>query len=139
MRTALAAAAALATLAACTNALPCSTCPPLAGTYSVSWLRALQAGDGCPATGPQPPTLTFTQGGSTAAVLVGGVQLTGTVYDTFDFSLSGNQVDVSYVLRGTVVATDSATDAGVRVLGSLTTRTEACELREDYTGDKISN
>ncbi|MEW6430767.1 MAG: hypothetical protein AB1730_04600 [Myxococcota bacterium] len=125
-------------LAACTNASPCSTCPPLAGTYSVAWERALNLADGCAATGPQPQTLTFSQAGATASVLVDGVELQGSVYDTFDFSLSGTRPDVSYLLRGTVIPTDAATDAGVRITGSLTTRTDACELRENYTGDKIS-
>lgn len=126
-------------LAACTNAAPCSACPPLAGTYSVSWQQALQVADGCAATGPQPPTLTFSQAGASASVLVGGVTLTGLVYDTFDFSLSATRPDVTYVLRGTVIPTGGTADAGVRITGSLTTRTDACELRENYTGDKISN
>lgn len=125
--------------AGCTNATPCSTCPPLAGTYSVSWQRALQVADGCAATGPQPQTLTFSQAGSTASVLVGGLELSGSVYDTFDFSLSATQTDVSYVLRGTVIPTDAASDAGVRITGTLTSRSDTCEIRENYTGDKISN
>lgn len=134
-------AAALVALAftACTNAAPCTTCPPLAGTYSVSWQRALQVADGCAATGPQPQTLTFSQAGATASVLVDGYKLSGSVYDTYDFSLSATQTDVSYVIQGTVIPTDAALDAGVRIVGSLTTRTDACEIRENYTGDKISN
>ncbi|GMU62259.1 MAG: hypothetical protein AMXMBFR34_40220 [Myxococcaceae bacterium] len=126
-------------LASCTNAAPCSVCPPLAGTYAVSWKRALQVSEGCPLSGPQPVTLTFSQAGSTASTLVNGIELQGSVYDTYDFSLSGTGVVGGYVLRGTVIPTDAATDAGVRVIGNLTSRTENCELREDYAGDKISN
>jgi hypothetical protein len=128
--------AAAAALAACSNAAPCTTCPPLAGTYAVAWQRATQVLPGCPATGPQPQTLTFTQAGATATALVDGLSLAGSVYDTFDFALSATREDVSYALRGTVVP--GSADAGVRVVGSLTTRTDACELRENYTGDKIS-
>ncbi|MEW5737783.1 MAG: hypothetical protein AB1938_02595 [Myxococcota bacterium] len=126
-------------LASCTNAAPCSVCPPLAGTYAVSWERALQVTEGCPLTGPQPLTLTFSQAGATASTLVNGVELNGSVYDTYDFSLSGTTVVGGYVLRGTVIPTDAATDAGVRIVGHLTTRTDNCELRENYAGDKISN
>jgi hypothetical protein len=126
-------------LSTCTNAAPCSVCPPLAGTYAVSWERATVVTSGCPLTGPQPQTLTFTQAGSTASTLVNGVELHGSVYDTFDFSLSGTNNLLGYTLRGTVVPTDTATDAGVRVVGYLVSRTENCELRENYEGDKISN
>jgi hypothetical protein len=126
-------------LLACTNAAPCSVCPPLAGTYAVSWERALQIAAGCPLKGPQPLTLTFAQAGSTASTIVNGVKLNGSVYDTSDFSLSGTTVEGGYVLVGTVVPSDAAKDAGVRIVGRLTTRTDECELRENYAGDKISN
>jgi hypothetical protein len=126
-------------LSTCTNAAPCSVCPPLAGTYAVSWERAEILTEGCPLTGPQPLTLTFAQAGSTASTLVNGVQLSGSVYDTYDFSLNGTNNLIGYQLRGTVVPTDTATDAGVRIVGYLVSRTESCELRENYAGDKISN
>lgn len=140
MKPVVVAAALLAlAFAACTNASPCSTCPPLAGTYSVSWQRALQIADGCAATGPQPQTLTFSQAGSTASVLIDGVKLAGSVYDNYEFSLSSTQVDVSYQLQGVVIPTDASTDAGVRIDGHLVSRSDTCEIRENYTGDKISN
>jgi len=139
MKLLITSALAAVALSTCTNAAPCSVCPPLAGTYAVSWERAINVADGCPLSGPQPLTLTFAQSGAAASTLVNGLELHGTVYDTYDFALSGTNNLVGYQLRGTVIPTDAATDAGVRIVGYLNSRTENCDLRENYAGDKISN
>lgn len=124
-------------LAGCTDALPCRDCPPLAGTYTIDWAPARLVAEGCPPTGPRPPTLTFTQVGSTAATTIGEVALDGTVYDTSEFSLRGADAGVTYALRGVVVAGPTASDGGsAHLTGTLTTQSDECELREDYTGDK---
>lgn len=127
---------------ACSDAQPCNTCPALGGAYLVSWQTGTPSAATCPAIGPRPSNLNITQVGSTARTLVGGVELAGTVYDTWDFVLNSPATEVWYSLQGRAVATQGASDAGVRVLGTLTTRTTGakgsdCELPEKFTADKI--
>lgn len=123
----------------CGDATPCRACPAIEGAYVVSWQNGTPMG-GCPATGPQPATLNFTRLASTVRVTVGGEELAGTLYDTYDFTLQGGH-DTSYSMRGRVILLSPSTDGGVRVTGSLTTRATtdagACELEEKFTGDKL--
>lgn len=131
------------TVLACGDTRPCNgtNCPPLAGTYAMAWTRGSQ--NGCTGTGPQPATLTFSLTGNVAKTAVGGETLLGTAYDTYDFTVSGGH-ETTYSMHGRVIPTDPVTDAGVRIIGTLATRRlldggSGCEIREDYTGDRISN
>lgn len=138
----------LVSLAACGDQRPCSSCPDLSGAYLASWRQGI-ALMGCPAEGPRPVNLNVTQRGNQLSVLVGGQELRGTLYDTFDYSVSGGLSAASYTLRGrAVVGTTSApADGGVapaasvRLVGTLFSRTGAasagCELAEDYTADRL--
>lgn len=133
----------LAAVAACGNAKPCTgtECPPLAGTYAMAWSAGSQ--NGCSTAGPQPATLTFTLTGNVVTTTVGGLELRGSAYDTYDFTATGGRSEVGFSLRGTVVPTNPKTDAGVRIVGSMATRRydggTDCEVRENFTGDRISN
>ncbi len=144
-RLSLAALAAFATALglSCSDALPCSsTCPPIEGVYLLSWTAGTPTG-GCTLTGPQPSNLNFSRAGSTVRVPVGGVELSGTLFDTWDFSVSGGSLQRSYSLKGRVTTTGPSSDAGVRLLGSLFTRESpdggvgGCSIEERYTADKL--
>jgi hypothetical protein len=128
---------------ACSGAKPCVDCPAIEGAYSVSWL-APDSTNGCPAgaRGPQPTSLNFSRGGSTIHTTVGGYDLAGTLYDTFDFTVSGGDDTVAYSMQGRLVPVDPITDAGVRLQGSMTTTktptsASSCQVIERYNATKL--
>lgn len=134
-------------LVSCGDQRPCSTCPQINGAYLVSWQQGFPQ-MGCPAMGPRPVNLNFTQQGNQVAVLVGGNELRGTLYDTYDFSASGGDNAATYSLRGRAVVTGSTAQAdggaarpSVRLTGTLFTRTgpatASCDLAENYTADRL--
>ena len=92
-------AAVVLTMTACTDALPCSSCPAIEGAYAVSWEAPMSS---CSVGVPRTTGLSFTRVGSSLHSTVAGQPLTGTLYDTYDFTLSGG-IDVSYSLRGRLV------------------------------------
>jgi hypothetical protein len=119
----------------------------IAGPYLVSWQQGV-AQMGCPAEGPRPVNLNFTQMGNQLSVLLGGEDLRGTLFDTYDFSLAGGRGQVAYSLRGRAVTggPTSTVDGGmaqgtVRLVGSLSSNSSAgaitCDLTERYTGDRL--
>lgn len=138
----------LVLLPACGDERPCSSCPDVAGAYLASWRQGVAA-MGCPTEGPRPVNLNLTQRGNQLSVLVGGQELRGTLYDSFDFSASGGVTATSFTLRGRAVVGTStaAADGGtapagsVRLVGTLFSRTgpasAACEIAEDYTADRL--
>ncbi len=123
---------------ACGDSAPCTRCPSLEGTYATTWA----AGSGaCGFSAPEPNQLTFTREASTVHTTFGGQSLGGTLYDTYDFVLSGG-VAPSYRLRGRVVVglPDSGTRA--RITGTMTTRETSsdggtCAVDESFEGTKI--
>lgn len=128
---------------ACSGAKFCVDCPAIEGAYSVSWL-APDSTIGCDggALGPQPALLNFNRGGSTIHTTVGGYDLAGTLYDTFDFTLSGGDDTVAYSMQGRLVPVDPITDAGVRLQGSMTTTKSptsgtSCQVIERYNATKL--
>lgn len=129
-------------LAACEDVRPCTSCPQIAGAYLVSWQRGVAQPD-CPTTGPRPIEFNVTQTGNRVSALIGGDELRGTLYDTYDFSMTGGHSDTSYTLRGRAVVGGAADGGGssVRLVGSLLTRADAattgCQLQEAYTADRI--
>lgn len=99
----------------------------------------------CPSTGPRPLNFNLVLQGNRVSTLVGGDELRGTLYDTYDFSVSGGHADTTYTLRGRAVL-GTAADGGagtlpVHLVGSLFSRTNVasagCELKEDYTADRL--
>lgn len=108
---------------------------------------------GCPPQGPRPESLHFTRSGSLARTMLGGTELSGTIYDTWDFSLNGQTLDGSrYSLRGRAgLSSTSDAGTGLRLSGSLRTSAaakpatgiaagsstnEGCELEERFTATK---
>ena len=119
----------------------------IAGPYLVSWQQGFPQ-DGCPAEGPRPVNFNLTQSGNQLSVLIGGEELRGTLYDTYDFSVSGGRSQTTYALRGRAVTSGATTTAdggltkgSVRLDGSLSINSNAgaksCDLTERYTGDRL--
>lgn len=134
-------------LASCGDQRPCSGCPKIDGPYLVSWQQGFPQ-EGCPAEGPRPLNLNVTQAGNQLSVLVGGEEWRGTLYDTYDFSVTGGRGGTSYSLRGRAVLSGGTTTVdggmsptGVRLVGTLFTRSGsgamACDLSENYTADRL--
>lgn len=124
----------------CTDARPCTDCPPIAGAWAVSWKNGI-AQDKCPTQGPRPVSLNITQAGNTAASIIGGVDVKGVVYDTWDFSLTGTGPAASYTLHARA-APGATADAGLHMEGSLQTSGTpdggtACDLTEEFSGDHL--
>lgn len=117
----------------------------IGGAYLVSW-QSGSAGSGCPAQGPQPVNFNVAQQGNQLSVLIGGEEVRGTLYDTYDFSLNGGRGGTTYTLRGRAVVRPTSADAGTstgdtRLVGTLFTRTgaeaKACDLAENYAADRL--
>ncbi len=125
--------------ASCTDVLPCSTCPTMEGPYTFTWATTT-TNDSCPLPAAPPASVTFTRVGSSLRTALGSQELSGTLFDTYDFTLSGG-LDTSYNLRGRLV-TRGTGDAGVISLtGSLRTRlTDAkggiCDFDSKFTAAK---
>jgi hypothetical protein len=135
----------------CGAALPCTTCPELAGSYAASWKRA--AGyEGC-AVAPPPGTFSLTQSGASVRASLGDAALQGTLFDTFDLTLTGG-ADPRYALHARAVTTTvtvgwdggAGADAGsqpraaVRLVGALTTSPldAGCDARDEFTADRVT-
>ena len=81
----------LGTGAACSDAQPCSSCPNIQGVYDLRFDDSSGTPAECVTLGVSDPVgpLTLGQFGSGLTGTLGGTALRGTLYDTFDFSLSG--------------------------------------------------
>lgn len=114
----------------------------------------------CNAQPPTPPTMQLAQTGSALRAALGDAGLTGTVYDTWDFTLSGGGLDY-LALRGRAVTdatstpdagstadaghdggvsmgTDAGVHAPVHLVGTLTWAPSdgGCQARRSFTGDR---
>ncbi len=123
--------------AACGNSQPCSTtCPPVEGVWFLQFIAPVFPCDGGTA-GEPPATVSFTREGSVLRGAVDGVELRGTVYDTFDFTLNGTMPgggrEIS--LRGRYVPA-STSDGGNDSItnGNLVRSTSACRDDRRFTG-----
>lgn len=136
----------LLVLVGCSDALPCRTCPPVDGVYAVSWADAGPSntdGGMCPVVGPRDQTWTFVQKDTQVTSTISGVNLGGTLYDTYDLVLSGSDGNLSYRLRSLVIPEGASMDGGIRLQGTFNTRTlpasgEPCEVNESFTAQRTS-
>ena len=129
--------------AACTDSLPCSNCPAMEGTYAFTWQAPTTNVTGCSRlTTPRPSMLTFNRVGSSLTSSLDGQELRGTLFDTYDFTLSGG-VDIASNLRGRLV---TGSDAGaIRLTGTLRTSLgvadaglgHRCDYEEKFVADKL--
>lgn len=126
----------LSLLAGCTDAMPCSTCPPIEGTWFLQYLAPDFPCDGGMPAAP-PPTVSFTREGSVLRSAIDGIALTGTLYDTYDFSLNGQMPGGGEVvsMRGTYKPA-SRSDAGDDTLvgGRLSRDRSDCRDDRRFTG-----
>jgi hypothetical protein len=127
-------------VAACTDAFPCTSCPDIAGTYVASWSRT--PGFVCAGAGPRPTTFSLTQVGEVLRSTLADQPLQGTLFDTYDFTLSGDWEGVHEGLWGRAALGGAGTspDAGttVRLQGTLTTSPGdgGCLVSDDFTADR---
>lgn len=70
---------------------PCGNCPPIEGTYSLEFAPGTLPPD-CTAIGVQLPagSLEIERTGATLNASLDGVELTGTLYQSYDFTLLSN-------------------------------------------------
>lgn len=125
----------------CGGASPCRTCPPIDGTYSVRWDADGGVNASCP--GPRLPSWTLSQRDTQITTTIAGVALGGTLYDSYDLLLTGTQTGLNYRLKAIAIPEGSSADAGMRLLGTFTTRTsgdagDTCESNEGFTAQRTS-
>lgn len=137
--------------AACSDALPCSACPPIDGTYAVSWQTdaggSVALADGglasadCP--GPRPATWLITERSPDAVTLVIDDQpLQGVLYDTYDLSLTGAVGQTRWQVHALAIPQDGI-DAGMQLQGTFDTTVptdsgDICQSREAFTAQRTS-
>jgi hypothetical protein len=135
--------AAMLLAAGCSGQPLCVHCPAIGGTFSISWESAPEDLS-CAILGPRPRAITFTQYRAGVQATVGPVTLGGSIFDSWDFALSGGSTEVSYSMNGHVVPLVSSADAGVSLVGVFSTRSSeepsnsprtACQLRENFTAN----
>jgi hypothetical protein len=125
-------------LAACGNNLPCTECPPIEGRYAMTY-KDLSLDGGCGERAAPVQVLDIARSGSELTSPDAG--LSGTLYDTFDFSLraraGGELRSLSYT--GKYVA--GIADGGDRIRGdyraSFSTDAGTCASRFDFEGARI--
>jgi len=132
-------------LGACSDAQPCRSCPPIDGVYAVSWADGGTASDGgsCAQSGPRVPSWTLAQKDTQVTTTIAGVNLGGTLYDTYDLVLSGSDGPLTYRLRALAVPEGTTADAGYSLRGTFTTRNlpatgDPCEVAETFTAQRTS-
>ena len=136
---------------ACTDAVPCTSCPALAGSYAMIFQETSRSADCATLPPPAPPSrLELTQAGSTGRATVGALDLVGTIYDTWDFVLSGTgspdggPASESVSVRGRFVAPPSGHDGGSSIQGTWTAGADAqvtgtalsCSVELSFTGTR---
>jgi len=145
---------------ACSNDAACvddpnssNGCPPVEGTYSMSYGMETDS-DGCMTKGTPMPealpvTLVLTRGGSNLHTSVNGADLSGQVLDDDEFTLhgmSGTDIDDGGNPIGEETDTDvrgtfafGASDAGGTITGNWQTTdvTQDCNRSTPFTGAKL--
>jgi hypothetical protein len=145
-RIALVPLALAAVLAACGDAQPCTSCPPLDGTYTVQWTPdagSVTRDGGCSVSVPKLDAWTLAQRGTNVTTTIAGAQLGGTLYDTYDLVLGGSSEAASYRLKALAIPTGASADAGIKLQGTFTARVlelsgDLCEATEAFTAQRIS-
>ena len=134
--------------AACNDSVPCRNCPPIDGTYAVDWGdggidTSVDAGAGCPFTGPREPSWNLMQTDTRVTATIAGTTLGGTLYDSYDLVLSGSADSTTYNLRALTIPQGTGPDAGIELKGTFTTHTlpatgDPCVLSEAFTAQRTS-
>jgi hypothetical protein len=102
----------------CSTALPCHTCPSVAGSYAVTWADG-GVDASCP--GPRVATWVLAQRDPTqVTTTIGEVTLGGTYYDSYDLLLTGSTIGERYRLKALVIPEGTSLDGGIRLEGTFT-------------------
>lgn len=120
----------------CTDAQPCVQCPTVEGVWFLQYIAPDFPCDGGVLPAP-PSTVQFTREGSVLRGAIEGVPLSGSVYDTFDFTLNGQNPGggLTVSLRGKYNPATRA-DAGDETIydGRLLRSTSQCREDRRFTG-----
>jgi hypothetical protein len=126
--------------AACTDAQPCtSNCPPVEGVWFLQYLAPELPCDGGTAAAP-PTTVSFTRQGSVLKGAIDGIELNGTIYDSFDLTLHGQMIGGGETISVSAHYKAGATgDAGSDQLtdGRLSRETSGCRDSRRFTGARF--
>lgn len=120
----------------CTDAAPCTSCPPIEGVWFLQYTEPTFPCDAGTPTTP-PATVSFTREGSVMRGAIEGVTLSGTLYDTYDFTLAGQSMngDLTVNLRGLYIAPDKPDAGSDRITsGTLARSTASCRDERRFTG-----
>lgn len=127
-------APALASVGGCADGRPCTQCPPVEGSYVLSFSDVQRTTD-CATLSPPGGELSVARVGSVLHGQLGGTELTGTLYDTYDFTLAGSSIgDAGVVdavdLVGRYVPPSSGADGGDWIRGTYS----ATQQRDERSG-----
>ena len=136
--------AVLACAPSCGDARPCSSCPAVAGTYALTLGEFQGSGEACATLPPPaaPTSLTLLQSGSVLRATIAGESYSGTLLDTYDFSLLGAERAVDggtedLHVRGRFIP--GAADSGT-LRGSFDTTSRRggrlCDGTQPFTGPR---
>ena len=118
---------------------PCVSCPAIEGVWFVQYLAPDFPCDGGTPGAPA-NTLQLTREGSMVRSVIDGIAVSGTLYDTFDFTLNGQMPGggETISLRATYKPPSKA-DAGDSQLvsGRLGRITGACDDERRFTGARF--
>lgn len=130
---------------ACSDALPCRSCPPVDGVYEVTWGDAgtTSLDGGCSVAVPKVDAWTFTQRETNVTTTIADVAMGGTMLDTYDLVLSGSRPGVTYRLRALAIPSGTSADAGMKLQGNLAARVveqsgDLCVASETFTAQRVS-
>jgi hypothetical protein len=113
---------------------PCTTCPPVSGTWVFQYDTGMSTG--CEHTGLDalPTSMVIDQQQSVLHADLGGAQLSGSLFDTYDFRLNGSissidgGFDLVIQLRGLYVPAQSPGGGDDRIEEGLFSRSvESCQ------------
>ncbi len=119
---------------ACTDSLPCSDCPAVEGVWFLQYVAPDFPCDAGALAAP-PATVSFTREGSVMRTAIDGVQMSGTLYDTFDFQLGGQQPGGGLFVQLRATYVGGAADGGETLVGGRLARsTDQCRDDRRFTG-----
>jgi hypothetical protein len=118
---------------------PCSTCPPIAGTWALQYGSGISSGCDHAGFDAMPATLLVTQQSSVLHASFDALSLSGSLFDNYQFRLTGTGAPSAdgglaraVELRGLYVP--ASTDGGERILdGNLSRNLDTCDEETPFT------
>jgi hypothetical protein len=131
----------LALMFSCSDAAPCTMCPPIEGTWNMQYAAPITQGCNNTVLAAAPNSVQIGRMGSQLTCAIDLLPMTGTLYDTYDFSIIGNESQLdggsrSVQLRGHYIP--GPHDGGGDTLsGSLDRSVLDCTQSLSFTGARF--